>query len=62
MAGGGGEGGESGLEGDAMVVDGDDMEDDVVPTVFRWEHGGRQVCVWNGVGGALSFSLGLATN
>jgi len=38
-------GAERGAEGagDEMAVDGDDREDDVVPTVFRWEHGGRQV-------------------
>jgi 5'-AMP-activated protein kinase regulatory beta subunit len=28
-----------------MAVDGDDVEEDVVPTVFRWEHGGRQVYI-----------------
>ena len=38
-----GAGGREGGVGDEMAVDGDDMEDDVVPTVFRWEHGGRQV-------------------
>ncbi len=38
-----GAGGREGGVGDEMVVDGDDVEDDVVPTVFRWEHGGRQV-------------------
>ena len=32
------------MSGEAMAVDGsDDVEEDVVPTVFRWEHGGRQV-------------------
>ncbi|TFJ85407.1 hypothetical protein NSK_003366 [Nannochloropsis salina CCMP1776] len=40
-------GAERGAEGagDEMAVDGDDREDDVVPTVFRWEHGGRQVYI-----------------
>lgn len=29
-----------------MAVDGgEDTEEDVVPTVFRWEHGGRQVYI-----------------
>ena len=30
-----------------MAVDGggEDTEEDVVPTVFRWEHGGRQVFI-----------------
>ena len=33
--------------GDEMAVDGggEDTEEDVVPTVFRWEHGGRQVFI-----------------
>ncbi len=33
---------------DEMAVDGggsEDTEEDVVPTVFRWEHGGRQVYI-----------------